>query len=184
MQINLNPDTCTGSERCCCSEAVPKVQEETLRLFCVSQEKWQHTENLLIAQTSAPWRGPEEHAQIKSHGLPVPANFTKLLRTWCSFRTRSHPHCCHNIVHLSCLQLAYRWHNYHAHKCCRICCSYCYPTPPRQDDAAAIVQAILRLEARSPKPHLWWQTGKRPKRTSSSGSMQEETKQKVKLQKL
>ena len=27
------------------------------------------TENLLIAQTSAPWRGPEEHAQIKSHGL-------------------------------------------------------------------------------------------------------------------
>ena len=69
MQINLNPDTCTGSERCCCSEAVPKVQEETLRLFCVSQEKWQHTENLLIAQTSAPWRGPEEHAQIKSHGL-------------------------------------------------------------------------------------------------------------------
>ena len=69
MQINFNPDTCTGSERCCCSEAVPKVQEETLRLFCVSQEKWQHTENLLIAQTSAPWRGPEEHAQIKSHGL-------------------------------------------------------------------------------------------------------------------
>ena len=50
-------------------EGVVLLQIETASSQLSASSRSMNTENLLIAQTSAPWRGPEEHAQIKSHGL-------------------------------------------------------------------------------------------------------------------